>query len=88
MGVPAFLRRKLPKAPTVSFLTPILLFSILMVTPVVDGEFVRFDVTEDQAGVPTYLDIELLDVNTCEPVANTYIDIWACNATGVYSGVG
>lgn len=59
-----------------------------MVITVVDGEFVRFDVTEDQAGVPTYLDIELLDVNTCEPVANTYIDIWACNATGVYSGVG
>lgn len=33
------------------------------------------------------MDIQVIDVNTCEPVVNTMIDLWNCNATGVYSGV-
>ncbi|KAK0644923.1 hypothetical protein DIS24_g8386 [Lasiodiplodia hormozganensis] len=28
-----------------------------------------------------------VDVNTCEPVPNLFIDIWAANATGTYSGI-
>ncbi|RDW76330.1 intradiol ring-cleavage dioxygenase [Aspergillus mulundensis] len=53
----------------------------------VAGELVRRNVAEDQAGVPLFLDIQLIDVNTCEPLQNVYTDIWHCNATGVYSGV-
>ncbi|KAK0435865.1 aromatic compound dioxygenase [Armillaria borealis] len=53
----------------------------------VDGEYVRSDITEDQEGVYTYVDVELIDYSTCEPVADVYIDFWHCNATGVYSGV-
>ncbi|KAG7445734.1 aromatic compound dioxygenase [Guyanagaster necrorhizus] len=53
----------------------------------VDGEYVRSDITEDQEGVYTYVDVELIDVSTCEPVSNVYIDFWHCNATGVYAGV-
>lgn len=49
----------------------------------VADEYVRFDLTEDQEGVPLWLDIELVDVNTCENVdAGTFVDIWAANATG------
>ncbi|KAK8052549.1 extracellular dioxygenase [Apiospora rasikravindrae] len=53
----------------------------------VAGEFVRKDVTEKQAGVPLYIDIDILDVTTCDPVTDVWVEIWSCNATGVYSGV-
>ncbi|KAI1378527.1 aromatic compound dioxygenase [Hypoxylon crocopeplum] len=53
----------------------------------VAGELIRTDVTDEQAGVPLHLDLQFIDVNTCEAVPNMLIDIWACNATGVYSGV-
>lgn len=33
------------------------------------------------------IDGQFIDVNTCEPVANVYWDIWNCNATGVYAGI-
>lgn len=41
----------------------------------------------DQEGVPLHLDMQVIDVNTCEPVPSVYIEIWHCNSTGVYSGV-
>jgi protocatechuate 3,4-dioxygenase beta subunit len=34
-----------------------------------------------------YLDIQVVDVNTCEALKDTAVEIWAANATGVYSGV-
>lgn len=34
-----------------------------------------------------YLDYQVIDVDTCEPVPNVYLEIWHCNSTGVYSGV-
>lgn len=43
--------------------------------------------TESQAGVPLYVDIQVIDTNTCEPLPNVALDFWHCNATGVYSGV-
>lgn len=52
-----------------------------------NGELIRTNVAEDQAGVPFYADVEFLDMTTCEPLANIYTDWWHCNATGVYSGV-
>ncbi|KAF9887934.1 hypothetical protein FE257_009456 [Aspergillus nanangensis] len=53
----------------------------------VTGELIRRNIVEDQAGVPLYLDIQMIDTNTCEPVPQIYLDFWHCNATGVYSGV-
>lgn len=53
----------------------------------VTGELIRKNVTEGQAGVPLYLEVQYLDINTCEPVPEVYVDIWNCNATGLYSGV-
>jgi protocatechuate 3,4-dioxygenase beta subunit len=53
----------------------------------VQGELIRQDVTEDQEGVPLHLDIQLINVNTCEPVPQVYLELWHCNSTGVYSGV-
>ncbi|KAK6528582.1 hypothetical protein TWF281_009821 [Arthrobotrys megalospora] len=53
----------------------------------VSGEYVRTDITDGQAGVPLYLDIQVIDTNTCEPVSSAYFDAWHTNATGVYSGI-
>lgn len=53
----------------------------------VDGELIRSEITDGQEGVPLYLDIQLVDTSSCEPVPAVYMDIWHCNATGVYSGV-
>ncbi|KAI4950648.1 hypothetical protein J4E91_004533 [Alternaria rosae] len=53
----------------------------------VEGELVREDVTEGQEGIPMTLDIQIIDVNTCEPVPQAFLEMWHCNATGVYSGV-
>lgn len=32
------------------------------------------------------LDVQIIDVNTCEPVADQWAEFWQANATGVYSG--
>lgn len=53
----------------------------------VTGELIRSNLSETQEGVPLYLDIQLVDSSTCEPVPEVYVDIWNCNATGVYSGI-
>ncbi|KAL3445827.1 Intradiol ring-cleavage dioxygenase [Aspergillus insuetus] len=53
----------------------------------VSGEYVRSDISEDQGGVPLYMDIQIVNSNTCEPEPEIYMDLWHCNATGVYSGV-
>ncbi|GAA6027920.1 hypothetical protein JCM8097_001782 [Rhodosporidiobolus ruineniae] len=49
------------------------------------GDLLRTDVAEDQGGIPLTLDIGLIDINTCEPLANNLIEIWHANATGSYS---
>ncbi|KEQ62636.1 aromatic compound dioxygenase [Aureobasidium melanogenum CBS 110374] len=53
----------------------------------VEGEYIRKNITEDQEGIPLTLEIQVIDVNTCEPVPDVYIDFWHCNATGVYSAI-
>ncbi|KAJ5757324.1 uncharacterized protein N7511_006018 [Penicillium nucicola] len=53
----------------------------------VSGELVREDIVESQQGVPLYMDIQLIDTNTCDPLPDIYMDLWHCNATGVYSGI-
>ncbi|KAI5849596.1 Intradiol ring-cleavage dioxygenase [Morchella snyderi] len=53
----------------------------------VDGELVRQDIRETQGGVDLYADVQIVDVATCEPVPNLYLDWWHANATGVYSGI-
>ncbi len=42
---------------------------------------------ETQPGVSLLLDYQVIDVATCDPVPNVYVEIWHCNATGVYGGV-
>jgi Dioxygenase len=53
----------------------------------VSGELIRTNITDGEGGIPLALDIQIIDSTTCEPVPAIYLDIWHCNATGVYSGV-
>lgn len=55
--------------------------------PDVTGEYFRKDITESQEGVALYLDVQVIDTTTCEPLSGVAMDMWHCNATGVYTGV-
>lgn len=44
-------------------------------------------ISADQAGQPLTVAMRLLD-NDCQPIPGGVVDIWACNATGHYSGYG
>jgi protocatechuate 3,4-dioxygenase beta subunit len=50
------------------------------------GELIRKNVKEDKYcdGIDLYMEVQFIDVNTCKPVPNVYVDIWNANATGVY----
>ncbi|MBE3044828.1 hypothetical protein IMZ48_20165 [Candidatus Bathyarchaeota archaeon] len=47
----------------------------------VSGEFVRDDNTEEQEGVFLGVDTQVIDVNTCEPVPDVYVEIWRTSPT-------
>ncbi|MGV9274866.1 intradiol ring-cleavage dioxygenase [Streptomyces griseosporeus] len=51
-----------------------------------DLETVRKDITEGKAGVPLTLRVTVVDAATCAPLPRTAVDIWHCDALGVYSG--
>ncbi|TLS20922.1 uncharacterized protein PpBr36_10731 [Pyricularia pennisetigena] len=53
----------------------------------VQGEVIRPDIREESAGVVLHLDINVIDVTTCEPIPDAYVELWGCNSTGVYTGV-
>ena len=53
----------------------------------VRGEKVRRDITEGRPGVPLSLALTVVDASTCKPVKGASVDIWHCDALGVYSGV-
>jgi protocatechuate 3,4-dioxygenase beta subunit len=52
----------------------------------VDGNLVRADIREGKPGTPLTLDLQVLSANGCAPLANAAVDIWQCDAVGVYSG--
>lgn len=55
----------------------------------VTGEVIRQNVKEAlySDGVDLHLEVQYIDIETCEPVPDIAVDIWNANATGVYSGI-
>jgi protocatechuate 3,4-dioxygenase beta subunit len=51
----------------------------------VDLGKVRANVVEGQEGVPLDLTVRVIDHQRCLPVESAAVDIWQCNALGVYS---
>ncbi len=51
-----------------------------------DLERMRQNVTEGRPGVPLKLRLTVVDATRCVPLENAALDIWHCDAMGVYSG--
>lgn len=51
-----------------------------------DYELFRSNVVEDRTGIPLLLVLRAVDAVTCEPIRHSAIEIWHCDASGVYSG--
>jgi protocatechuate 3,4-dioxygenase beta subunit len=52
----------------------------------IDADKIRRDITEDKEGIPLTLDLKVVDSETCKPIADAAVDIWHCDALGIYSG--
>jgi protocatechuate 3,4-dioxygenase beta subunit len=52
-----------------------------------DLDLVRRDITEGRPGVPFDLAVTVVDAESCEPLEDAAVDVWHCDAEGVYSGV-
>lgn len=52
----------------------------------VADEATRGDIVEDRAGLPLTLRLQVLDSRTCKPLAAAAVDLWHCDAMGLYSG--
>jgi protocatechuate 3,4-dioxygenase beta subunit len=67
--------------------TPCALTPELTIGPYyVDYELMRSDIRESKLGVPLHLEIALRHARTCAPLANAGVDVWHCDAHGIYSG--
>ncbi|MFD3614555.1 dioxygenase [Streptomyces sp. NPDC058676] len=52
----------------------------------IDADKIRRDITEDKEGIPLTLTLKVIDSETCKPIGNAAVDIWHCDALGLYSG--
>lgn len=49
-------------------------------------DVVRKNLTEGRPGVPMALRVRVVDAASCNPIQGAVLDIWHCDALGVYSG--
>src|SRR4029079_13839209 len=52
----------------------------------VAGEKIRRDITEGEPGVALLLNLTVMNAATCALVKSAAVEIWHCDALGVYSG--
>jgi protocatechuate 3,4-dioxygenase beta subunit len=52
----------------------------------VAGERLRRNITEGKGGVALRLRLTVVNASSCKPIRNAAVDIWHCDALGVYSG--
>jgi protocatechuate 3,4-dioxygenase beta subunit len=50
-----------------------------------DPALERVDITEGRPGLPLKLQMQVVDMG-CEPVPGARVDVWHCDADGIYSG--
>ena len=53
-----------------------------------DADSIRSDIREGRPGTPLVLALRVRAGDDCAPVENAIVDIWHCDAGGVYSGFG
>jgi protocatechuate 3,4-dioxygenase beta subunit len=52
----------------------------------VSGEKLRRNITDGKKGTALELRLTVLSASTCRPIANATVEVWHCDALGVYSG--
>jgi protocatechuate 3,4-dioxygenase beta subunit len=52
----------------------------------VAGERIRHDITEGKPGLPLLLSLRVVGASSCRFIRNAAVDVWHCDAGGVYSG--
>ena len=50
-----------------------------------DPKMVRAEVTEGKPGVPLALRLRVIEAGSCTPITGARVDIWHCDARGIYS---
>lgn len=53
-----------------------------------DAGLVRRDITEGRPGAPLLLALEVVNASSCGPLRDAVVDVWHCDAIGLYSGYG
>jgi protocatechuate 3,4-dioxygenase beta subunit len=51
-----------------------------------DADKVRSDIREDRQGARLRVALKVQDSETCAPLTNAVVEIWHCDAAGIYSG--
>lgn len=51
-----------------------------------DADKIRSDIREDKRGTKLRLAFQVQDSETCKPLPNVVVEIWHCDAGGLYSG--
>jgi protocatechuate 3,4-dioxygenase beta subunit len=51
-----------------------------------DADKIRSDIREDKQGVKLRLALQVQDSETCKPIPHAVVEIWHCDAGGLYSG--
>jgi protocatechuate 3,4-dioxygenase beta subunit len=51
-----------------------------------DDAKIRRNIVEGKAGVPLALRLTVVDASSCKPIKGAAVDVWHCDAAGVYSG--
>jgi protocatechuate 3,4-dioxygenase beta subunit len=51
-------------------------------------EKLRRNITDGRPGTPLTLRLAVVDAKTCKPIKGASVDIWHCDASGIYSGFG
>jgi protocatechuate 3,4-dioxygenase beta subunit len=52
----------------------------------IDNKLTRRDISEDRPGLPLELVLTVQNAKTCSPIKGADVEIWHCDAGGVYSG--
>jgi protocatechuate 3,4-dioxygenase beta subunit len=51
-----------------------------------DVDSIRADIREDREGTLLRLGVRVRDAESCRPIENAIVDVWHCDALGLYSG--
>lgn len=89
------LRSPAPRSPVLPASPSAVLQGMCPFTPTAtDGPFyldldqIKQDITDGQPGLPVTLIMQVLRASDCVPLPNVAVDVWQCDAVGVYSGFG